>query len=205
MDVQKIVESGKMRSGLLAPIPEHRNADSEFGNFVTNEDQTDEIEFISEPWHQYNEGDGSDNARMFYPICIGEVLNERYLVEHKIGYGGFSTVWMAHDLQEKRDVALEVMCLGDWAETEACMLEKIIQDVQDTSHLVTLLDTFFLSRPAGGDRQHRVLVFPLMGPCLCSHVIRKMSIPMATRLSAARRLLEALENLHSAGIVHRGE
>ena len=72
---------------------------------------------------------------------------------------------MAHDLQEKRDVALEVMCLGDWAETEACMLEKIIQDVQDTSHLVTLLDTFFLSRPAGGDRQHRVLVFPLMGPC----------------------------------------
>ena len=205
MDVQKIVESGKMRSGLLAPIPEHRNADSEFGNFVTNEDQTDEIEFISEPWHQYDEGDGSDNARMFYPICIGEVLDVRYLVEHKIGFGGFSTVWMAHDLQEKRDVALKVMCLGDWAEAEACIQDRIIQDVQDTSHLVTLLDTFLLPRPAGNNRHHRVLVFPLMGPCLCSLMLKKMSIPMATRMSAARQLLEALENLHKAGIVHRGE
>ena len=203
MDPLKIVQSGKMRSGLPAPVPEHRSADSEFGNFVTNEDQTDEIEYISEPWHQYGEGDGSDGSRMFYPICIGEVLNERYLVEHKIGFGGFSTVWMAHDLQEKRDVALKVMCLGDWAETEACMHGKIIQDVQDTSHLVTLFDTFLLPRSAGDDRQHRVLVFPLMGPSLDWHVLKMTS--MATRMSAARQLLEALESLHKAGIVHRGE
>lgn len=85
------------------------------------------------------------------------------------------------------------------------MHEKIIQDVQDTSHLVTLLDTFLLPRPAGDNRQHRVLVFPFMGPCLCSLVLKKMSIPMATRMYAARQLLEALENLHKAGIVHRGE
>jgi serine/threonine protein kinase len=30
-------------------------------------------------------------------------------------------------------------------------------------------------------------------------------MPMATRMSAAKQLLEALESLHKAGIVHRGE
>jgi len=49
------------------------------------------------------------------------------MVEHKIGFGGFSTVWMAYDLQD-----------------------KIIQDVQDSSHLVTYLTTFLLPRP--GDK-----------------------------------------------------
>lgn len=101
-----------MCSGLPAPVPEHRSADSDFGSYI-DEDRIDELEFIAEPWHQYGEGDNSDDSRVFYPICLGEVLNERYLVEHKIAYGGFSTVWMAHDLQEKRDVALKVMCLGD--------------------------------------------------------------------------------------------
>ena len=185
MDVQKIVESGKLRSGLLAPIPEHRNADSEFGNFVTNEDQADDIEFIAEPCHLY---DTTNNERVLYPVCVGEVLNERYLVEHKIGFGGFSTVWMAHDLQETKDVALKIMCLGHWAETEACMQERIIQDVQDTSHLVTLLDTFLLPRHLGDNRHHRVLVFPLMGPCLAWQAVKQTS--MATRMSAARQLLD---------------
>lgn len=155
--------NGIMCSDLPAPVPEHRSADSDFGNFI-DEDRIDELEFIAEPWHQYGEGDNSDDSRVFYPICLGEVLNERYLVEHKIAYGGFSTVWMAHDLQEKRDVALKIMCLGDWAETEACLQEKIIQDVQDTSHLVTLLDTFLLPRSAGDDRQHRGSCVSFHGP-----------------------------------------
>ncbi|EAS29955.2 uncharacterized protein CIMG_08701 [Coccidioides immitis RS] len=41
---------------------------------------------------------------IFYPICIGDVLDERYRVKHKLGHGGFTTIWMAHDLQGKRYV-----------------------------------------------------------------------------------------------------
>lgn len=185
-----MAENGIMCSGLPAPVPEHRSADSDFGNFI-DEDRIDELEFIAEPIYLYDTNT-ADNERVLYPICLGEVLSERYLVEHKIGFGGFSTVWMAHDFQEKRDVALKVICLGDWAETEVCMHDKISQDVQDTSHLVTLLGTFLLPRPAGDNRHHRVSVFHLMGPCLSSLVIGKMSIPMATRMSAARQLPRGL-------------
>lgn len=36
--------------------------------------------------------------RCFYPMHLGDVLNDRYLVTAKLGYGGRSTVWLAKDL-----------------------------------------------------------------------------------------------------------
>lgn len=84
---------------------------SDFGDFVSNEDEGLDLEEVVEPWHKYAI---KETPNVFYPIYLGEVLNERYLVEHKVGFGGGSTVWMAHDLHDKRDVALKVMSLGDW-------------------------------------------------------------------------------------------
>lgn len=131
------------------------------------------------------------------------MLNERYLVEHKLGFGGFSTVWMAHDLQENKDVALKVMSfmsLGEYGDNEIRMQNGIIQNVQDSSHLVLYSATFLLFR---NKRCHRVQVLPLMGPCLSTLILQNMS--MVTRMSAAKQLLMAVENLHNAGIVHRGK
>jgi hypothetical protein len=38
----------------------------------------------------------------YYGTYIGAVLAKRYRIEHKLGFGGFSTVWMAHDIKKKR-------------------------------------------------------------------------------------------------------
>lgn len=105
---------------------------------------------------------------------------------------------MAHDLQEKKDVAVKVMA-SEQGDKEIRIQDEILQTVPDISRFVTYLATFLLP----GNNSHRVLVFPLRGPCLNSVIIKKVS--MATRMSAAKQLLEALENLHRAGIVHRGE
>lgn len=35
----------------------------------------------------------------FYPVKIGEVFQSRYQVIGKLGYGGYSTVWLCRDLQ----------------------------------------------------------------------------------------------------------
>lgn len=146
--------------------------------------------------------DAEEDPTLFSPIDLGEVLNERYLIEHKLGFGGSSTVWMAHDLQDQRDVALKVMAIGEWGDNETRIQDEIIQNVQDTSHLITYSATFLLSRP-GNKSHHRVLVCPLMGPCI--YPIGLDNVPMASHMSAARQLLESLENLHQAGIVHRGK
>lgn len=184
---------------MIIPETKHPEDDGveDFGYFVS-EDEEMILEYEAEPCEKY---DDTYTPHAFYPICIGEVINDRYLIEHKLGAGGFSTVWMAHDLQDKRDVAVKVMTPGDWADAELHAQETIIQNVQDTSHLVTYLDTFQL--PGIKNRLHRALVLPLMGPCLDYILVKYMT--MATRMSAARQLLETLENLHKAGIAHRGE
>lgn len=35
----------------------------------------------------------------YYPVSLGEVLNSRYQVITKLGFGASSTVWLCHDLQ----------------------------------------------------------------------------------------------------------
>ena len=38
------------------------------------------------------------NPRLFYPVRIGEVFDNRYQVVAKLGYGTTSTTWLCHDL-----------------------------------------------------------------------------------------------------------
>lgn len=92
------------------------------------------------------------------------------------------------------------MFAGESGEKEIRLQDEIVRNIRDASHFVTYLETFLLP---GDGCHHTVQVFPLMGPCLYGPDVIKMS--MTTRMSAARQLLEALENLHEAGIVHRGE
>ena len=45
-----------------------------------------------EPLHRYRPGG-------YHPIHIGDTLDGRYTVLHKLGWGSFSTVWAVLDLQ----------------------------------------------------------------------------------------------------------
>ncbi|CAG8385856.1 unnamed protein product [Penicillium salamii] len=168
----------------------------DFGRFVEDSDEEVDLSIVVEPWHTYKT---KDDSTIFYPIFLVEVLNERYLVEHKLGYGGGSIVWMAFDLRDKKNVALKVMAPGKWADNEIQIQDEIIQQVQDTSGLVIYTETFLLLRDDG--RYHRVMVLPLKGPSICTRSLKRT--PMAARMSAARQLLVALANLHEAGILHR--
>lgn len=86
---------------------------------------------------------------------VHQVLNERYLVEHKFDRGGGTTVWMAFDLQDKKD---KVMALGKWIDNELRIQDEAVKSVRDTSRLVIYAATFV--QPRDDSRHHRVLVFP---------------------------------------------
>ncbi|KAF4455863.1 CMGC protein kinase [Fusarium austroafricanum] len=81
-----------------------------WGDFVGSDDEC-EVEDACEPIERYEEG-------LYYPVCIGEVLVNRYCVKHKLGHGGFSTVWMAYDMLSNDDVALKIMSPGPSGERE---------------------------------------------------------------------------------------
>ncbi|KAN0072985.1 Protein kinase-like domain containing protein [Elaphomyces granulatus] len=179
-----------------------------------------EVEEGAEPVGRYT----YCTSDLFYPICIGDVLEDTYRIEHKLGHGESSTVWLAHDIKRGKDVALKIMIAEykgeDEGEDEYRMQKEIIRTVQDTSKLVTYLTTFSLRgcNSCKGNN-HRVLVFPVRGPSFSDTLYPEMgaffpgevyppsfyvfkSFSMATRMSAARQLLQTLECLHKAGIVH---
>ncbi|KAJ5362562.1 hypothetical protein N7541_003406 [Penicillium brevicompactum] len=175
---------------------EASNADAtDFGDFVKNEEEELDLEEV-EPWHRYATEEAQN---VLYSISVGEVLNERYLVEHKLGFGGGSTVWMAFDLQEKTNVALKVMAVGKWGDNETEIQDEIIKTVQHTSRLVLYTTTFSLLRDDGSP--HRVLVLPMKGSSICTLTLKKT--PMASHMSAAQKSLETVASLHEAGILHR--
>lgn len=162
------------------------------GDFVDSDDDLDlEVEAEAEAPSRYEEG-------LYYPLCIGDVLVDRYRIEHKLGHGGFSTVWMAHDTLDKRDVALKIIKPGNSGEYEYYLHNEIISNVRDRSFFLLYQGTFFLQ---GSHGQHRVLVFPVQGPNLRDYS-RKTSIGF--RMSALKQLLQGLQVLHQAGFVHRG-
>lgn len=129
----------EMSETIKAMMPEYpEDSGSDLGYFASNEDEEDEVEEGAEDSVVYDKEKGSC---LFYPIRIGEVLNQRYRIDHKLGHGGFSTVWMAYDFQDKMDVALRVMASGGSGEHDYKMQNEIRQSVEDTSHLVLPMET----------------------------------------------------------------
>jgi hypothetical protein len=45
----------------------------------------------------------SYNPEDYYPVYIGEVLNSRYQIVTKLGFGANSTVWLCRDLRQGFD------------------------------------------------------------------------------------------------------
>ena len=44
----------------------------------------------------------------YHPAKIGDIMHQRYQVVDKLGFGGYSTIWLARDTLESRYVALKV-------------------------------------------------------------------------------------------------
>ena len=49
------------------------------------------------------------HSSYFYPAHLGQILNERYQIATKLGYGSSSTVWLARDLHS---FAFPAECCG---------------------------------------------------------------------------------------------
>lgn len=53
-------------------------------------DSIDKVEEEKLPWYSQDS---------FFPVKIGDVFDSKYQVIGKLGYGGYSTVWLCRDLQ----------------------------------------------------------------------------------------------------------
>ncbi|RAK91960.1 kinase domain protein [Aspergillus costaricaensis CBS 115574] len=144
----------------------------------------------------------------FYPVHIGELLNSRYRVVGKLGYGSYSTVWLCHEKSEQTYVAVKILTKN--ASSRILSGELRIYDHLSMlksfhiggSYIRGLHDTFDITTPDG------------RYPCLV-HPPMHMSLHDLRMLSSSRKLgefllketlkciLQALDFLHTeANVVH---
>lgn len=142
----------------------------------------------------------------YHPIMIGDVLNDRYHIADKLGFGGYSTVWLALDTQLKRYVAVKVN-IADSLSRETKVLKTLSVPLPPSSlvhprrdSVPVLLDEFKVQGPNG---QHTCYV---VTPAQCN--IREVSFSRLFPLEVARALsyglTQAVAYTHSQGYVHGG-
>ncbi|WBW71701.1 SR protein-specific kinase Dsk1 [Schizosaccharomyces osmophilus] len=158
--------------------------------------------------HEENEDDYRYGG--YHPVFIGEEFNKkRYVVERKLGWGHFSTVWLAYDRIAKRRVALKVVRSAEhYRETsidEIRILQKICEGDDKhlgKKHVIALLDYFLHRGPNGA---HVCMVFEVLGENLLSLIqsYGHRGVPMEIVQQISYQLLIALDYLHRmCGIIH---
>ncbi|PKI78787.1 hypothetical protein CRG98_000854 [Punica granatum] len=157
-----------------------------------------------------SEDEGTEDYRRggYHAVRIGDTFKDGcYVVQRKLGWGHFSTVWLAWDPLRSRYVALKVQKSAKHY-TEAAMDEiKILQqiadgDPEDKKCVVKLLDHFKHSGPNG---QHVCMVFEYLGDNLLTLIKYSdyRGVPLHMVKELCFHILVGLDYLHrQLSIIH---
>jgi serine/threonine-protein kinase SRPK3 len=169
----------------------------------------------SSQYHKLPYTENPDDYRPggFHPVHLGDSFKDgRYVILNKLGYGGASTVWLAHDNLEDRGVALSIiMSEGPRGTVERQLgtlghLAEGPVDHPGRRNLLIPLDEFEISGPNG---RHTCFATTVMGQSIS--VATKRAQGVATRvlpLGMAKRavmdLAQAIAYMSACGVVHGG-
>lgn len=163
-----------------------------------------------------DEGECSYRKGGYHPVNIGERYHDnRYTIEKKLGWGHFSTVWLASDSEVEDDhphklVALKIQksateyieAAMDEIELLSMVQKEREKNPQGASCIVKLLNHFTVEGPNG---KHVCIVFEMLGPNLLSLIKRYnyQGIPLPMVKVITKQILEGLDFLHTrAKIIH---
>uniref|UniRef100_A0AAR2ITQ5 non-specific serine/threonine protein kinase n=1 Tax=Pygocentrus nattereri TaxID=42514 RepID=A0AAR2ITQ5_PYGNA len=145
----------------------------------------------------------------YHHVKIGDLYNSRYHVIRKLGWGHFSTVWLAWDIQGKRFVAMKVVKSAEHYTETALDEIKLLRAVRNSDpndpnreKVVQLLDDFKIS---GINGTHVCMVFEVLGHHLLKWIIKSnyQGLPLPCVKSIIRQVLQGLDYLHTkCKIIH---
>ncbi|KAJ0158040.1 Serine/threonine-protein kinase SRPK [Colletotrichum tanaceti] len=150
----------------------------------------------------------------FHPVYIGDIYRGRYEVLNKIGYGAYSTVWLADDKntpegEARKFFALKVLSAECYGGAGKDIFEReILKCLRDGdrkqlgySHVCHLVDDFEHEGPNG---THVCLVFELIGETLRSFGawFTDSMIPNQVMRRFTIQLLLALDFAHEHNVIH---
>ncbi|TCD59980.1 hypothetical protein EIP91_010948 [Steccherinum ochraceum] len=172
---------------------------------VSNASKSDKVEGTRDPIEEPPGGYGMNG---YCPISLQDVLNDRYKVVRKLGWGLHSTVWLAEDTRSDTHVAVKV--LTGYKTNDLEFSEVAYHKCADTcnpshpgyNHLTHLKDTFSVHSPNG---PHTCLVSDVVGQTSSTLASMFYNYWMPARLvkPIIKQTLLALDYLHNeCGIIH---
>ncbi|KAK7052096.1 kinase-like domain-containing protein [Favolaschia claudopus] len=161
-----------------------------------------------EDWQEYKLGG-------YHPVSIGDTFsNSRYTVVRKLGWGHFSTVWLARDERMQRHVALKIVKSAprytETAVDEIKLLQRLVTSSDPNkpvthpgkSHVISFLDHF---RHTGPNGKHVCMVFEVLGENLLGLIKRHQNkgVPLPLVKQIAKQVLQGLDYMHRCcGVIH---
>lgn len=176
-----------------------------------------------------SEDEGIDDYKKggYHPVHVGEVLNGRYVILQKLGWGHFSTVWLARDIKFDTYIAIKVQKSAphyleaafdeveilqtavkhsmdeEWLkELKEFYKGKKLEFGRDDCHIVQLLNAFIYTGDYG---RHFCMAFEILGVNLLEIMKRYeyKGIPLKLCRKMARQCLLGIHYLHKhCGIIH---
>ncbi|KUJ17502.1 kinase-like protein [Mollisia scopiformis] len=145
----------------------------------------------------------------FHPVHLNDVFKKgRYTVIHKLGHGGFATVWLARDSIRQRYVALKILAARlsrDCPEIETLRRLRNSENHEGKTYVMSLLDHFWINGPNG---KHLCVVSEVAGTSIkqfneCPGFksgTRRLRAEVAR--SVALQAAKGLAFIHFTGTVH---
>ncbi|EPS58946.1 hypothetical protein M569_15866 [Genlisea aurea] len=157
-----------------------------------------------------DEDEGMDSYRKggYHAVRIGDSFSSgRYIAQQKLGWGQFSTVWLAYDTQSSKYVALKIQKSAPQFAQAALHEIEILSaisngDLSNAKCVVCLIDHF---KHAGPNGQHLCMVLEFLGDSLLRLIKynRYKGLELNRVREICRCILTALNYLHSQlGIIH---
>ncbi|KAG6871840.1 hypothetical protein C0995_015879 [Termitomyces sp. Mi166 len=142
----------------------------------------------------------------FYPVRIGDIIRSKYQVLYKLGYGTTSTLWICRDLHRDEYVCMKSMVCDYSSVQREVKAYEALSGAAKTSRLIgrhfvrQALDHFELEIE---DRNYHFLIHEPLGVSVEDFCIRNKGIlPISYVRVLAWQILDALEFIHSANIIH---
>ena len=167
---------------------------------------------------EYTEGDDSEDEGLsdykpkgYHPVHVGEVLLDRYIITQKLGWGHFSTAWLAFDTKHGNYVCIKIQKSDqryiNAAYDEVEILQELAKHNFDEEWLNCLKeywkDNSFLY--AGIHGRHFCMVFEIVGVTLLELIKRYnyRGIPLPFIRIITKQILIGLDFLHRfCNIIH---
>ncbi len=133
-----------------------------------------------------------------------EQIQGRYTVKRRLGTGGMATVYLAHDEELRRDVAIKV--LSPTLAADPLFVERFKREAQSAAalshpHIVVIYNLG--DRLGDRDDVYTITMEYVAGQNLKELVRERGALPERVALDIAAQVASALGAAHDAGIVHR--